>query len=314
MRRLLSIILIILIAVSLVAVSGCSGGGARLELNTDFKKPTTLGDGEGKRVKVILLLGQSNATGCALNSYLEKNVGTEQYSKYEDGFSSVLTNYSVDNWTNTSNGEFVKTAVGFGHRGEYFGPELGMAEVLSEAYPNETVIILKYTYSGSCLKTQWLDGKKRGEIYNACIKFTETYMDALLESNYDAKIGAICWMQGESDAIGQLADKYYDNQKRFVSFLREDLNRYADDGKIYFIDAGIQAGDIFPKYEVVNEAKARLASESELNLYFSTIDAGLTTGYEPEEAPDLAHYDSMSELKLGHLFAEYIISSYEKRN
>lgn len=71
MKRLLSIILVILIGVSLVAVSGCSGGGARLELNTDFKKPTALGDGEGERVKVILLLGQSNATGCALNSYLE---------------------------------------------------------------------------------------------------------------------------------------------------------------------------------------------------------------------------------------------------
>ena len=313
MRRLLSIILIILMVSLPVAVCGCSDG-AHLELNTDFKKPTTLGDGEGKRVKVILLLGQSNATGCALNCYLEKNVGTEQYSKYEEGFSSVLTNYSVDNWINTSNGEFVKTTVGFGHRGEYFGPELGMAEVLSEKYPGETVVILKYTYSGSCLKTQWLDGKKRGEIYEACIKFTQTYMDALLESNYDAKIGAICWMQGESDAIGRIADKYYDNQKRFVSFLREDLDKYADNGKIYFIDAGIQAGNIFPRYEVVNEAKARLASESELNLYFSTIDAGLTTNLEPKESPDLAHYDSMSELKLGHLFAEYIISSYEKRN
>ncbi|MBQ3017617.1 MAG: hypothetical protein IJD89_01605 [Clostridia bacterium] len=311
MRRLLSIILIILIAVSLVAVSGCT---SKVELNTDFKKPTALGDGEGKRVKVILLLGQSNATGCALNSYLEKNVGKEQYSKYEDGFSGVLTNYSVDNCINSSDGEFVKTTIGFGHRGEYFGPELGMAEVLSEAYPNETVVILKYTYSGSCLKTQWLDGKKRGEIYKACIKFTETYMDALLESNYDAKIGAICWMQGESDAIGRIADKYYDNQKRFVSFLREDLDKYADNGKIYFIDAGIQAGNIFPRYEVVNSAKARLASESELNLYFSTIDEGLTTDLEPEGSPDLAHYDSMSELKLGHLFAEYIISSYEKRN
>ena len=312
MRRGLSIILAILLALSAVLMVGCKN--KELGLNTEFKKPTSLNNGEGERVKVILLLGQSNATGCALNSYLEKNVGKEQYSVYEQGFSNVLINYSVDNWINSSNGEFIKTTTGLGHRGEYFGPELGIAERLSREYADETVIILKYTYSGSCLKTQWLDGKKRGEIYEACMKFTKTYMDALLESNYDAKIGAICWMQGESDAIGLIADKYYDNQKRFVSFLREDLDRYAEDGKIYFIDAGIQAGDIFPKYEVVNESKARLASESELNLYFSTIDEGLTTGYEPEESPDLAHYDSMSELKLGHLFAEYIISSYEKRN
>ena len=317
MRRLLSIILIILIAVSSVAVCGCTDRGdegTHLELNTDFKEMTNLSDGEGKDVKVILLLGQSNATGCALNSYLEKNVGKEQYSIYEDGFSGVLTNFSVDNQLNTSCGEFVKTAVGFGHRVEYFGPELGIAEKLSSAYPDETVVILKYTYSGSCLKTQWLDDGERGDIYKACMKFTEAYMNALIESNYDAKIGAICWMQGESDAVENVADEYYDNQKRFVSFLREDLDKYADDGKIYFIDAGIQAGNIFPMYEAVNEAKARFANESELNLYFSTIDEGLTTNLEPKEAPDLAHYDSMSELKLGHLFAEYIISSYEKRN
>ena len=36
------------------------------------------------------------------------------------------------------------------------------------------------------------------------------------------------------------------------------------------------SGDIFPKYEVVNEVNERLANESELNLYFSTIDEGLT--------------------------------------
>ena len=311
MRRGLSIILAILLALSAVLMVGCKRED--LGLNTEFKKPTSLNNGEGERVKVILLLGQSNATGCALNSYLEKNVGKEQYSVYEQGFSNVLINYSVDNWINSSNGEFIKTTTGLGHRGEYFGPELGIAERLSREYADETVIILKYTYSGSCLKTQWLDGKKRGEIYEACMKFTKTYMDALLESNYDAKIGAICWMQGESDAIGLIADKYYDNQKRFVSFLREDLDRYADDGGIYFIDAGIQAGDIFPRYEVVNSAKAKFASESELNLYFSTIDAQLTTGLEPEQEPDLAHYDSMSELRLGYLFAEHIISSYKAR-
>lgn len=313
MRKHLSIFLAILIIFSSMLMSGCKDGsnGDHLELNTDFNEPTNLSDGSGEGVKVILLLGQSNATGCGLNSYLERNVGEEKYGIYEEGFSNVLTNYSVDNQLNSSNGEFVETAVGFGHTSEYFGPELGVAERLSQEYPDETVIILKYTYSGSCLKTQWLDGKKRGEIYKACIEFTETYMDALLESNYDAKIGAICWMQGESDASGRVADEYYENQKRFVSFLREDLDRYADDGKIYFIDAGIQAGDIFPRYEVVNEAKARLANESELNLYFSTIDEGLTTNLEPEESPDLPHYDSMSVLKLGHLFAEYIISSYE---
>jgi hypothetical protein len=37
-----------------------------------------------------------------------------------------------------------------------------------------------------------------------------------------------------------------------------------------------------------------------------TISAGLICTEEPEGAPDIPHYDSMSEIKLGHLFAEQI--------
>jgi hypothetical protein len=48
-------------------------------------------------------------------------------------------------------------------------------------------------------------------------------------------------------------------------------------------------------------------------MYFSTIDEGLTTVHEPEGAPDWGHYDATSELKLGRLFADYVIASYQSR-
>ena len=35
-----------------------------------------------------------------------------------------------------------------------------------------------------------------------------------------------------------------------------------------------------------------------------TIEAGLVCNAEPEGEPDMAHYDSLSAIKLGHLFAE----------
>ena len=38
----------------------------------------TLPDGEGKKVKVILLAGQSNASGCSVDEYLKKNVTEEK--------------------------------------------------------------------------------------------------------------------------------------------------------------------------------------------------------------------------------------------
>jgi hypothetical protein len=139
-------------------------------------------------------------------------------------------------------------------------------------------------------------------------------MDALRNNHYDARIGAVCWMQGESDTTDFKAERYYDNQTRFVAYLREDLSPYAEEGGIYFIDAGISNSPYCePAYPTINAAKAKFAKDSPLNLYFSTIDEGLTVHLEPEGDPDWGHYDSMSVLKLGHLFGECVIRSYQMR-
>ena len=139
-------------------------------------------------------------------------------------------------------------------------------------------------------------------------------MDALSSRGYDASIHAICWMQGESDSIDTIAKRYYDNQSRFVNFLRSDLERYASDNGIRFIDAGINNISLWPEHDVINSAKERFAEQSPLNIYFSTADEGLTTLNEPIGEPDVAHYDAMSELKLGHLFGRHIIKFYEEIN
>ncbi len=285
-----------------------------LNMNLEYAAPTTLPDGEGRPAKVILLLGQSNATGCGLNSYLQKGVGAEKYAAYANGFSNVLINYCLDDHKTSSGGEFVKVDLTCGSTDGYFGPEVGLAEILSKEYSNETVFILKYSMSGYSLHHHWLSGGERGSVYQAFLKFAQTYMDALLENHYDAKIGAVCWMQGESDTTDFKATRYYDNQTRFVSFLREDLSPYAEEGGIYFIDAGISNSPYCePAYPTVNQAKEAFAKASPLNLYFSTIDEGLTVHLEPEGDPDWGHYDSMSVLKLGHLFGERVVQSYRAR-
>ena len=285
-----------------------------LNMNTEYALPTTLPDGEGKRVKVILLLGQSNATGCGLTEYLKKQVSNEEYAAYLEGFPSVLVNYCLDDHKATSHGEFVKVDVTCGAGDGYFGPELGLAETLADEYPNETVVILKYTMSGYSLHHHWLSQGQRGSIYEAFLVYLQTYMNALRERHYDARIGAVCWMQGESDTTEFKAARYYDNQTRFASYLREDLAEYAEEGGIYFIDAGISNSPYCePAYPEINAAKVRFSEDSPLNLYFSTIDEGLTVHLEPEGDPDWGHYDSMSVIKLGHLFGAYVIQSYRAR-
>lgn len=189
-----------------------------------------------------------------------------------------------------------------------------MADALAAAYPDETVLILKYTMSGYSIHHHWLSLGQRGSIYNAFLIFAKENMEHLASLGYDARIGAICWMQGESDTTQAKADRYFDNQSAFVSYLREDLEPYAEDGGIYFIDAGISNGPYCePGYPTVNEAKRRFSELSPLNIYFSTIDAGLTTVNEPEGDPDWGHYDALCELELGRIFAKHIIESYRER-
>ena len=307
---------IILVMICLFAVSCTKKNDeditVELNMNTDFKLAKNLPNGDGKRVRVVLLLGQSNASGSSIVSYLEKNTSPESFSKYSEGYSSVLINYCIDDHNACSEGEYVKVDLTCGATNGFFGPEVGMAEVLSSEYPDETILILKYTMSGYSLHHHWLSNGQRGSIYNAFIKFAIANMEHLYELGYDAKIGAICWMQGESDTTEFKAERYFENQKAFVSYLRSDLAPYANEGSLFFIDAGISDGPYcLPAYPQVNEAKKQFATLSPLNMYFSTIDAGLTTLYEPEGEPDYGHYDALSELELGRIFARHIIESYK---
>ena len=144
--------------------------------------------------------------------------------------------------------------------------------------------------------------------------FVRSSMEYLIAKNYDARIGAICWMQGESDTTDFKASHYLENQSAFAAYLREDLAVWAENGGIYFVDAGISNSPYcLPAYPAINEAKMQFAEQSKQNLYFSTIDAGFTTLYEPAEDPDLGHYDALSELELGRMFGRYVVKSYEMR-
>ena len=287
---------------------------AWLNMNSEYPIADTLPDGGGQEAKVIVLIGQSNATGCSLTSYLQQGISAEEYARMEDGFASVRINFCLDDQKYTSHGAFLPVDLHCGAGEGFFGPEVGMAEVLSQAFPGEMVFVLKFSMSGYSLHHHWLCAGQRGSIYEAFLSFARTYMDYLVSKNYDAKIGAICWMQGESDTTDFKASHYFDNQVALVSYLREDLAEYAEEGGIYFIDAGISSSPYcLPAYPAINEAKLHFSELSPLNLYFSTIEAGLTTLYEPAEEPDLGHYDALSELELGRMFGQMIVNSYRNR-
>ena len=285
----------------------------KIDMNSDYAINDTLPTAPmGTAAKVILLIGQSNATGCSLTSYLQQGVSKEKYAEFEKGYDNVLINFCLDNHSYSSQGAFVPVDLSCGAGDGYFGPEVGIAEQLSLAFPNEKIFLLKFSMSGYSLNYHWLYDYSPSWIYESFKIFATTYLEYLTAKGYSPSLDAICWMQGESDTTVYKASKYYNNTLSLVHYLRTDFAAYAPAKGIYFIDAGISASPYCePAYPQINEAKKLYAESSPLNVYFPTIEAGLTTLYEPQSNPDLGHYDALSELTLGRMFGKEIIKIYQ---
>ena len=86
--------------------------------NIDFTIEDTLPEGSGKSARVILLAGQSNASGCSLNEYLERNVPAEKYAEYAAGYDNVYINYFSSG--NNISGGFVRTSTNQGENDRCF--------------------------------------------------------------------------------------------------------------------------------------------------------------------------------------------------
>ena len=268
---------------------------------------------EDNVAKVILLAGQSNATGATVGSYLSEYVTPEKYQELIDGYSNVKILYSSGTISGgklsipNKSVTFVDVKMGQGISSTRFGPELGLAEYLSENYPDETFYIIKYAIGSSGLRAHWnpLDESKA-----ICLnEFDDLVYQGLVElemMGLTPEIVGFLWMQGESDASSaNAAYQYYTYQDALVKLIRENYAFYEADGGIAFIDAGVSEEGMWSTAYLVNEMKRRYALESDLNEYIDTNKEELTC---LQENNDNAHYDSWSMLRLGQMYGEKLSS------
>ena len=256
---------------------------------------------------VYLLMGQSNATGVAQYSFLE-NSHPEIYQKYTEGNSKVLITYDTETETNHN---FIPTRFGLGNQSVHFGPEIGMAETISQY--DESAYIIKATYSGSCLQTEYMSttGQKK-KYYKRFVTFIKKQLTALEKQGKNPRVRGVFWMQGESDSFVEPQDTYYAAEKHFFESLRIDLNKWIYD-HFNFVDAYIYVGGIcWVHPEIINDCKQRLADENDHYYCIKTNGEDETAiklylKCETGEEDDLAHYDSKSTLLLGQTAGEYLV-------
>ena len=265
-------------------------------------------------VNVVIISGQSNGVGCSHSDYISHSMGQEKYDEFLSGYPTIKIAY--DCWTkdwptpetsicysqNASRDyNFVKVQLGQGNYDGSFGPEIGIAEELHNKYANK-LFLIKYACGATNLRDDWLGNNP--PLYKQMIDYIKLQMNNLAKQGYYPVIKAFCWMQGEGDAFDGYYQEYLNNQRRFVNDLRKDLYELAGNKPLPFIDAGISDASVWERYQQVNEAKKAFSEENELNIYIDTIKEGLHTHLEPYNEPDLYHYDSESEVLLGHLFAK----------
>ena len=255
---------------------------------------------------VYLIMGQSNASGCSQQKYLETK-DPEIYQKYIQGNSHVLLSYDCDAHIQK---DFVPTKFGTGNTEEFFGPEIGIAETLSQK--EATQYIIKASWSGSCLQNQYVnkDGKKL-HLYKRYISFIKGQLKSLKKQGKNPRLRGVFWMQGESDSF-LLSYDYKPASKYFFDYLRTDLNKWIYE---YFnvVDAYIYTrGICWTEPEIINTCKQQLADENDHWYCIKTNgedETAITLNIKSEcdEGDDLAHYDSLSMVLLGKTAGEYLL-------
>ena len=288
----------LLIAAFVPALLICSCSQTPLHPSYRYGLNDTVPAGNGQTVKVVILSGQSNALGCSVFSYLESE---PDYDHLAAGYPDVWMNF-YDAATERKTDGFVQVEGRYGWTDAHFGPELGMADALSAAYPGEKIFIIKFTYSGAGLASEM--GPLSGRFYSHMIRFINESMDYLRSRNYHPELAGFCWMQGETDAM-IAPDSYEKNMEHLVLALRNNL-----DPGLKIFDAEIADNPNFWVHpDVVNDAKQSLADRMADYYLFDTNAAGFSTDNEPVGNPDRAHYDAHWELVLGRWFGESIAAS-----
>lgn len=289
--------LVLLSSISILLLSGC-GPSTHGDKYHDLIRP-------GK-ANVILITGQSNASGNSPWEFLQSK-NPYIYNKFKDGVTNVLTSYYVHDSNNYE--YFAPTKFGMGDAESLFGPEIGIADVFSEA--NGFTYIIKFAVGGTRLYDNWLNSHgQRGRLYNDSIDWFKKRLEYLKENGVEPNIVGQFWMQGEGDSTDAWGSVYGENLKNIISFYREDLKDYYQD-YYTFVDAYISTKTVWPNPILINQQK-QMVADSDPNVFCIKTNGedesaiNLDIKSHSGEGDDIAHYDSQSEVVLGQRAGQII--------
>ena len=298
-----------LFLLSFLALTSCAGNKVSASI-IEESSPEVI---EKQKAQVVMLIGQSNASGVSKTEYLVKHFSQSKLIEYQMGYEKVHIAFQNEGvYGNVSpNSGFVSVRVGQGYNNAHFGPELGIAEYLYENDYAKDVFIIKVAYGGTGVARDWASPSYsngyNGYCYDSFVYFANSRLDEL-KKTYDVEIKAFCWMQGEEDSLHEEDTAAYgNNESMFIADLREQFSAYKGEKEIGFIDAPISKA--WTNNPQINNAKYTLSTSDENHIYLAEAE-NLSYRREPTESPDLAHFDSDAMITLGNLFGKALVENF----
>lgn len=184
--------------------------------------------------------------------------------------------------------------------GNRFGPEVTFADELAEAYPEKTIVLIKFALGGSSLlawapdwtpeAAELTENRGQGPLYRRLMEYVSSSRSA---HPRNARLAAVLWMQGERDARFPAAGEQYGaNLSVLVDRIREDL----DAPDLPFIFGQVNPPpERYPASEEVRNAQQ--AAERLIRGATMVSTEGLA------KHDDDLHYNTAGQLELGRRFA-----------
>lgn len=263
----------------------------------DLQKPD-----KGKRVKVFLLAGQSNMEGRADGDRLTAQ-DRARLEKVQGRVQLAFNNEPARALDVVRPSEEIAAIYKVAH---IFGPELFFGIAVAEAWPEEKILLIKYTAGATSLHGAWNPdwseekAKAMGEeraprLYPALAAYVGQVLAGYGEDEYE--IGAMLWVQGETDSGKESAETAYgENLRTLVERIRQDTER----ARLPFLLFQVGEG------KVVEGMQTVAREVPDVYLLLQSLDPDSPDFYQKIEN---GHYNHEGQKKLGLRFAELFLST-----
>jgi hypothetical protein len=181
--------------------------------------------------------------------------------------------------------------------GSQYGPEITFGRAMADAFPGQSIALIKHAQGGTDLQNQW--DPATGSVYANFRTVVADGLEALARAGHTNEIVGMLWTQGERDARLGYGASYEANLNEFIADVRA---RYGADlpfllSQLSALQTNLPADGL----DQVRQAQANVAATDPNSHLVVTDSFGMRS--------DNLHFSGAGQVALGQGFADAYLQS-----